>query len=342
MIAVGRSIAAPPATDRALVGRETQTSMVVVGESELEHFPMLQGVSAAARRQLLKSTSGRTLAAGEALITQGAPASAMYFVLEGELGVSLDDVNAEPIAIIGPGETVGEMGVLNGSTSSAHVIARRPCSLLALGEEDFWSFTHASHAFAINLLVKLSERLRANNATVSTNIEKRRLYERAAMFDGLTGVHNRRWLDDTLRRSIERAERSAVPLCLALIDIDHFKAVNDGYGHDAGDVVLSSVAGTLAKHVRPADLVARFGGEEFVILFFETEIDHAAAAAERLREIVAASPVAMLDGRPLPPVTVSIGVAQLAQDDDPGRLLKAADVAMYRAKESGRNRVVRA
>jgi diguanylate cyclase (GGDEF)-like protein len=316
--------------------------MVVGGETDLEHFAMLQGVSAAARRQLLKSTTARSLAAGEALITQGAPASAMYFVLAGELAVALNDVHAEPIAIIGPGETVGEMGVLNGSTSSAHVIARTPCELLALGEDDFWSFTQASHAFAINLLVKLAERLRANNAMVSTSIEKRRLFERAAMFDDLTGVHNRRWLDETLQRSIERAERSAMPLCLALIDIDHFKGVNDAHGHDAGDAVLSSVAATMARHVRPADLVARFGGEEFVILFFETELDQAVAAAERVREIVAATPVAMPDGRPLPSVTISIGVAQLAPGDDPARLLKAADVAMYQAKERGRNRVVRA
>ena len=141
-------------------------------ESELEHFAMLQGVSAAARRELLKSTTRRELAVGEALITQGAPSSAMYFVLAGELGVLLNDLHAEPIAIIGAGETVGELALLNEASSSAYVIARTACSLLALGEDDFWSFTQASHAFAINLLVKLAERLRANNTTVSTNIER--------------------------------------------------------------------------------------------------------------------------------------------------------------------------
>jgi diguanylate cyclase (GGDEF)-like protein len=316
--------------------------MVIGAESELEHFTMLQGVSAATRRELLKTATRRYLEAGETLITQGAPSGTMYFVLSGELGVSLNDPKAEPIAIIGPGETVGELAVLNASTSSAHVVARSACSLLALGEDDFWTFTQASHAFAINLLVKLAERLRANNATVSTNIEKRRLYERAAMFDGLTGIHNRRWLDETLNRLVERSERRALPLCLALFDIDHFKRFNDGHGHDAGDAVLARVATTVAKNLRPTDVIARFGGEEFVVLFFETELEQAASAAERVREIVASTPMAMPDGRPLPGVTISIGVAQLGPGDVPAKLLKAADVAMYRAKESGRNRVVQA
>jgi diguanylate cyclase (GGDEF)-like protein len=222
------------------------------------------------------------------------------------------------------------------------VVARTRCELLALDEDAFWELTHASHAFSINLLVKLAERLRANNATVSTNIEKRRLYERAAMFDGLTGIHNRRWLDENLHRLVERCEKGGGALSLSLIDIDHFKQFNDGHGHDAGDAVLTQVAATVAKHLRPTDLVARFGGEEFVILFPDTSLDKAAHAAERVRGVVEKTDVKMPDGRPLPRVTISMGVAELIPRETPAELLKRADEAMYRAKKGGRNRVVTA
>ncbi|MDP2341438.1 MAG: diguanylate cyclase [Deltaproteobacteria bacterium] len=313
---------------------------------DLEHFAMLSGVSAAARRELMTTSTRRSLAAGELLITQGEATGAMYFVVVGELGVSLGDPTAEPIALIGQGETVGELSVLDGSVASAHVVARTPCELLALAEEGFWALTHHSHAFSINLLVKLAERLRANNATVSNNIAKRRLYERAAMFDGLTGIHNRRWLDDTLHRLVERHERAprgadgSGALSLALIDIDHFKSFNDGHGHDAGDAVLSIVAATMAANLRPTDLVARFGGEEFVILFPDTDLAAAGAAANRVRTAVADKVLAMPDGKPLPSVTISVGVAELQPGEQPPALLKAADRAMYQAKHGGRNRVI--
>ena len=314
--------------------------MAAKEKTELDGFRTLHGVAAPLRLQLTKDAARRSLLRGEVLIQQGAPASAMYFLLSGELGVALSDPAAEPIAVIKSGETVGELGVLDGSVASAWVVARTDCELLSLDEEGFWRLLHASHAFAINLLVKLSERLRANNAPVSTSIEQRRLFERAAMFDGLTGIHNRRWLDETLHRLVERSAKGDGPLSLSLIDIDHFKRFNDNHGHEAGDAVLAAVATTLGEALRPTDLVVRFGGEEFVILFPETGIDDAAAAADRVRLAVAEAEVAGPGGAPLPRVTISMGVAELKAGQSPAAILKAADVAMYRAKTGGRNRVV--
>lgn len=311
-------------------------------KTELDDFQMLHGVAAPLRQQLAQTAGKRSLKPGDALIRQGAPGTEMYFLLRGELKVALNDADADPIAVIKAGETVGELGVLHGSNASAYVIAQADCELLALDEEAFWQLTHSSHAFAINLLVKLAERLRANNATVSTNIEKRRIYERAAMFDGLTGIHNRRWLDDTLHRLVERQSKGGGSLSLSLIDIDHFKQFNDGHGHDAGDAVLAAVATEMAANLRPTDLVARFGGEEFVILFPDTSLLEAAAAAERVRAVVESTDVTMPGGRALPRVTISMGVAQLKSGQQPADLLKAADLAMYRAKQGGRNRVITA
>jgi GGDEF domain-containing protein len=152
--------------------------------------------------------------------------------------------------------------------ASAHVIAAEPSRVLEVGCETFWEIVHESHEFAVNLLVMVAGRLRQNNTTVSTNIRLQREYKRNAMVDALTGLYNRRWLDDMLPRFVGRYGRSGQPFALLMVDVDHFKKVNDTYGHPAGDCVLVSVAHTLRAEVRPGDHVARYGGEEFAIIPF--------------------------------------------------------------------------
>ncbi|MBL8923018.1 MAG: GGDEF domain-containing protein [Myxococcaceae bacterium] len=305
----------------------------------LDHVAMLEGVTPAQREGLVKTGAQRRLTKGDVLISQGAPGTAMSFLVSGQLGVSLGEATADPIAVLGPGETVGELGVITGEAASAFVVALEDSEVLSLGEDEFWELVQSSHPFAVNLIVKLAERLRKNNATVSSNIEKRRLYERAAMFDGLTGIHNRRWLDETLHRLVTRHERDQESLCVALIDIDHFKKFNDTHGHDVGDLVLTTVASTLVKNLRPTDLVARFGGEEFVILFPQTTTQEAKLAGDRVRETVAQTLMKKPDGAALPHVTISMGIAALIHGEKPSDTLKAADLAMYEAKHGGRNQV---
>ena len=333
-----RRVAAPDSGTMAVVSRDP--SAEELSAESLDGFAMLEGVGLTARRELLAAAQLRELSPGSVLIEQGSQNDSMYLVLEGELGVHLDQVDNDPVALIGSGETVGELSVLDGSAASANVVARTPCRLLAIHEDGFWQLTNVSHAFAVNLLIKLAARLRANNATVSKNVQKRRQYERAAMFDGLTGIHNRRWLDETLHRLVRRHAKTGGQFSLSLIDIDHFKSFNDRYGHAAGDHVLTVVAATLAANLRPTDLVARFGGEEFVILFPDTDVEMAMRAADRVREAVATEELVMPDGKPLPRVTISMGVAQLERGQSVPDLLKTADFAMYRAKQAGRNRVM--
>jgi diguanylate cyclase (GGDEF)-like protein len=321
-------------------GGRRGTSEVPIDAKSLDDFAMLVGVGLTARRELIAAATRRKLLHGDVLIEQGGHLAKMFLVLDGELTVHLDDVEADPVATIGAGETVGELGVLDGSAASAFVVAKTTCRVLEIGEDDFWQLTNVSHAFAVNLLLKLASRLRANNIAVSKNVEKRRQYERAAMFDGLTGVHNRRWLDETLHRMVRRHENGGSRLALSLIDIDHFKSFNDTYGHAAGDHVLTVVAAVLAANLRPTDLVARFGGEEFVIIFPDTDVQEAAIAAERVRRAVGDETMKLPDGTALPNVTISMGVAELTAGQSVPDLLKAADAAMYEAKQSGRNSVV--
>ncbi|MGH7281788.1 MAG: diguanylate cyclase [Polyangiaceae bacterium] len=176
------------------------------------------------------------------------------------------------------------------------------------------------------------------------------VYE-AALYDGLTKVFNRKHLEDRLDAEVAFATRHNAELSVIIVDIDFFKKVNDTYGHQAGDAVLKSVAQTLQKTLRTEDLLARYGGEEFVVVARGIPITNACVAAERLRQAVASFPITWTHhppGAATPaqisvPVTTSAGVASLTccgDMKDKPTLLRIADQRLYRAKESGRNRVV--
>src|SRR4051812_2395023 len=163
-----------------------------------------------------------------------------------------------------------------------------------------------------------------------------------AVTDQLTGLHNRRYMESQLDALVRRAVvGGGDPVALLVIDIDHFKKINDGFGHPVGDEVLREFAVRLASNVRAIDLPVRFGGEEFVVVMPDTELDHAHRIAERIRLHVAGSPFRVLGGEELLTVTISIGVAaSLGEGDAPAPLVKRADEAMYEAKVTGRNRVI--
>jgi len=162
-----------------------------------------------------------------------------------------------------------------------------------------------------------------------------------AVTDVLTGLHNRRYMAGQLGGLVRRAVRGGEPVAALLIDIDHFKRINDTFGHDVGDEVLREFAVRLATNVRAVDLACRFGGEEFVVVMPDTGIEMAQRIAERLRRHVAGSPFRVAGAEDPLAVTISIGVTCTAGEaDTPDGLLKRADEAVYDAKAKGRNRVV--
>jgi len=162
-----------------------------------------------------------------------------------------------------------------------------------------------------------------------------------AVTDQLTGLHNRRYMETQLDALVRRAVvGGAEPVALLVIDIDHFKKINDGFGHGVGDEVLREFAVRLASNVRAIDLPVRFGGEEFVVVMPETELADAQRIAERIRLHVAGSPFRVLGGEELLTVTISIGVAASLSEDTPAKLIRRADEAMYEAKANGRNQVI--
>jgi diguanylate cyclase (GGDEF)-like protein len=158
--------------------------------------------------------------------------------------------------------------------------------------------------------------------------------ERLATTDTLTGIHNRRAFDEQLALELIRARRYGNKLALILLDIDHFKRINDRHGHQTGDRVLVDLARVVGGRLRASKVFARWGGEEFVVLAPNTDAEDAAHLAEEIRARVEAHDFPQV-GR----VTVSLGVTQYAPDDTTDRLWKRADTALYRAKAGGRNRV---
>lgn len=161
-----------------------------------------------------------------------------------------------------------------------------------------------------------------------------------AKTDQLTGLMNRHGFEEIQAREVSSAKRYGHPLSLAIFDIDHFKVVNDNYGHDVGDEVIRAVANCCKQVFRDCDYSFRYGGEEFIVLMPQTDIEAGMEAVERLRKTVEAMTVEASGGRTLS-VTISAGVAAYRKGDDSGTLLvKQADEALYNAKESGRNRVI--
>ena len=191
---------------------------------------------------------------------------------------------------------------------------------------------------------ELVARLRAHYRLASVTEELREANARLATLsatDGLTGLANRRALDEALAREVARHRRYREPVAVVLLDLDHFKQVNDTYGHAAGDRILTGTAKVVLDDVRASDIVARYGGEEIAIVLPHTETRGAALLAERIRASLA-SHVHLVNGEKVIK-TASLGVAALEADAralDAGELLERADLALYEAKRGGRNRVV--
>lgn len=182
---------------------------------------------------------------------------------------------------------------------------------------------------------KLNTELRKNNGALQRALEK---ISTMATRDELTNSHNRRYLMEFLAREKARCDRGGTVYALAVIDLDYFKRINDSYGHMVGDDVLKKVVNLIQRHVRATDCFARFGGEEFALVYSATELEEARQSAERLRHEISTTPV---DCESFSIYTsVSIGIAESRPGEDVAELLRRADQALYVAKSSGRDRVI--
>jgi two-component system, cell cycle response regulator len=189
---------------------------------------------------------------------------------------------------------------------------------------------------------ELLARIRAAKRIVDLQkelMESNRQLELLSITDGLTQLYNHRFFQEEFARKFEEASRYEQPLSLALIDIDHFKKVNDTWGHAVGDEVLKSVSRIFQSSVRKADVAARYGGEEFAVIMPQTDLGDARSFAEKVRTLIGSESIPTAAGSI--PVTVSIGISSIPENQlaSPLEMVDAADKALYRAKEGGRNQV---
>ena len=257
--------------------------------------------------------------------------TSLFIVVDGLVEVLLPG-GESPHVSLGPGECVGELSLIDGQPVSADVVAASATTIVELGHDHVWALIDSSATFARNLLRVLAGRVRHDHAVLAESSGARRHYERPSMVDSLTTLHNRRWFDTMFPRQVARLQQEGRAGGLLMVDVDRFKALNDAYGHGVGDMVLTHIGAALTAGLRPGDLLARVGGEEFAALLGDIDEPAARDVAERLRQLAAAR-------EDTPPCTVSIGVAGIRAGETFEALVRRADAALFRAKEAGRNRV---
>jgi len=258
---------------------------------------------------------------------------------------------------LGKKYNVNQKSVVVGRSSSADIqvdqesVSRNHCKLLNTGQSimlrDLGSTngTYVNDELVDEYVLRDGDFIKVGRCIfkflVGSNIENAYHEEiyRLTTIDGLTQIFNKRYFVETLEREMGRAQRYRRQLSLIMFDIDHFKEINDNYGHLAGDHILRQLAATVKSRIRREDILARYGGEEFAIVLPELDRDNAITFAEKIRILIENSVFEFEETRI--PLTVSVGVSILsAEADSPETLIKFADDNLYRAKDEGRNRVI--
>ena len=307
--------------------------------SLLAGLELFQGVDPEDVQEMLQRCDRRDIEAGELLLSPLARNEHVFVVLSGSLNVHVGDPDTPVLATMDVGACVGEMSIIEDRDPSAYVIGAEAAHLLVIHQSVLWEMVDASHEFAKNLLVVLSERVRSHNRVIAESYGELRKIEHHATTDALTKLANRHSMQELFPAEISRCAEDGIPISLIMIDVDNFKDFNDQLGHIAGDRALLAVASILKTQFRPCDLLVRYGGDEFAVLLPGVNEDQAMLIADRVRDTVSGNTGDGSDSLVRIPVRISMGVAELEDDGDLDKLIRSADRALYRAKHAGRDTV---
>ncbi|MBN2160479.1 MAG: diguanylate cyclase [Spirochaetes bacterium] len=284
---------------------------------------------------------------GNVLFREGDPGNQLFIVMGGSVASSirLPDGGDREIALFRPGNFFGEMSIFENAPRSATCFCREKSALLGLHEKDFYRMIKREPGIATKIMYRMlnitTQRLRDTGEFLSDMVHWGDAASRRAITDELTGAYNRRYLDDALASQFERAKNGGMPLTLIMVDLDYFRAINESYGHEAGDRCIVEVVRVFGRAMREGDILARFGGDEFTVLLPDTPAETGRGIAESVRKDVEAMDFLEQYRGPVKKLTLSMGIASYPEHADNLKTLRErADQALYAAKEGGRNRAV--
>ena len=284
---------------------------------------------------------------GEIIIREHAPGDSFYVIRSGVVAIIKGEIqNSTILSFRYIGDAIGEMALLENLGRSATVIALNKVSLWSLSRDTFYQFLSENPSFCLDLMNILSSRIRKSDeermrgqAREKQQVVALETLSRQATHDPLTGLFNRRYLDQILYGEIAHARQSGSLVGILMADVDHFKQINDRYGHKAGDLILQKLGELMKSCVRTADIVCRYGGEEFVIVMPGATECTVSNCAEEIRSKL--EEIRVSNGRQNIHVTISLGaVIYPLHGSNVDEVFINADRAMYQAKQEGRNRVV--
>jgi len=313
-----------------------KSTQIPLTRQEFENLSLFHKVSYESVAGYLLDSQIMELEPDTALISPLEANHNLYVVLSGNLEVHVEAPDGLLVCTLRQGDCAGEMSVFDNGDPSAWVISRDDSRILPIPQQTALAMLHASHDLSLNFIHILSQRLRFNTKVMTADKHHIRRIEEYATVDALTGLHNRRWMQTMFERELNRSLISKLPLGALMLDIDHFKNVNDEHGHLGGDAVLAVVAQVTSMSLRPSDMIVRYGGEEIAILLPSTLPEDSWMVAERIRKAIEARAIDLPEEGFLR-VTVSIGVTNIADGDTVDSMIARADKALYEAKNSGRN-----
>jgi len=305
--------------------------------------PLFRDVPLETLRSLCAKAKLVSLLQGDKLLSLGKINEYIYIVISGRLSVkvSLSSLD-EPIAMLAPGDCVGEMSVLVDGLATAHVIAATNCDLFAIDYTTFWHLIDDSNEVARNMLKILVQRIHMGNEIMANSILHRDAFPDKDIMDNKTGLYSYHGMHLKFDRLLQRCAVDKKSLCLIVLEVDDPVNPEDASKESHTDQILHTVAQTILTMLRPDDHSGRLIGKKFAVMLTNLSLAEATATAERLRATVSQTTILMPNGKTQQPVTISAGVSEALASDSWGALVARSDIALDHAILSGRNRVANA